>query len=181
MKPKHSSLIAIFLVMTTVALAVWYELGHAKQAGERPSSSGIKPLSDLQVPEKSELDRMDRIGRKMHQLSTPPPNMKRQTDLSCIGYVPVLNALPNGDHNRLTDLPSSDYRVTLAFDGKIKRYCAIDGQLYAEGDQLPDGAVIETIESRRVMITKDALRQWLVVEPFFDTALSENRPEGDNG
>lgn len=181
MKPKHTSLIAIVLVGVIIGLALWYEFHHPRGLGERQRLASLKPLSELHVPDKPTLAQMDRLERKMHLLAAPPPQIKRLVDLSSLGYVPLTGAPSTDSKGRPIGSMDGVYRVTLAFDGKIKRYCAIDGRLYAEGEALPDGAVIEKIESRRVRIAKENIQQWLVVAPFFDTALSEKRLQGDNG
>jgi hypothetical protein len=181
MKPKQISLIAIVIVVLIVGLAAWYELYCHQGAGTQSVHAPLKPLSEIKVPEKAVLAQMDRLERKMHLLASPAPRIRQPADLSGIGYVPLTSQGIRDAAGRVAGSPASNYRVTLAFDGQVKRYCVVDGQLHAEGAVLSDGTLIEKIESRRVLITKEGLQQWLVVAPVFDAALSEKSLQGDNG
>ena len=173
MKPKYVSVMMILFSLTAVGLGAWYEL-HRHQADNSQSGRRYpQPLSEIKVPGKPVLEQMDRIERRMHLLSTPPPRMVHHTDLSVLGYILVSPAEPNG---RMGDAPStlgSEHRVTMAFEGQVNRFCIIDSKLYPEGAVLPDGATIVKIESRRVLIANKSLQQWLSVDPLIGAALSE--------
>lgn len=180
MKPKHASLAAIVLITILIGATGWYEVANRIQMSSQAGLGAIKPLSEMKVPDKPVLARMDRLERQMHLLSMPPLGTNRRADLSGLGYFPVsvAQSAPNGD----PATPAAPaYRVTLAFDGRAKRYCMVDGRLYAEGAVLPDGAAIEKIESRRVLIAKKNIQQWLAVEPFFDSGLRDKSQQGENG
>lgn len=180
MKPKHGSLLAVVLMAITIALASWYEVERPKLFAGQSNMAPLKPLSDISVPDKAELAQIDTLERKMHLLATPPLFRKGEADLSGFGYVP-LTRQDSGYEKGGTGSLDKSQRVTLAFDGKIKRYCAIGGRLYTEGDTLPDGEIIEKIESTRVLIARDTLKQWLMVEPLLNTALSDKHLQGDDG
>lgn len=49
----------------------------------------------------------------------------------------------------------SDYQVTMTWVSGSNRYAAIDGELYAVGDTLPDGARVLAVESGMVRISRD--------------------------
>lgn len=49
----------------------------------------------------------------------------------------------------------SDYQVTMTWVSGGNRYATIDGELYAVGDTLPDGARVLAVESGRVRISRD--------------------------
>lgn len=173
MKPKHYSLITVMLAIAVVGLVSWYEVYHLGTVHTKSGRAAIQPLSEIKVPDPSALEQMDRIERTMHTLSTPPPQIMRNVDLSALGYVPVASAGPNGQGDGAYRASVADHHVTMAFQGQVNRYCIIDSKLYPEGAVLPDGATIVKIESRRVLIAKESLQQWLDVDPLLDTTLSE--------
>lgn len=172
MKPKHYSLIAILLAVTVVGMVSWYEIYILGIVHTTSGQGAMQPLSEIKVPDQFALEEMDRIERSMHMLSTPPPQIMRQVDLSALGYVPVTSGgfIGKGESYRAS---MADHQVTMAFKGQVNRYCIIDSKLYPEGAVLPDGATIVKIESRRVLIAKESLQQWLDVDPRLDTTLSE--------
>jgi len=173
MRPKYFSMLAIFLSILILAAAAWLELAPLR--GERLSfrAEPVMPLAELKVPPKSVLEQMDYLERRMHMLSAPPPQIRQRVDLSGLGYVPLVAADPGQAAGESAENTGPDYQLTLAFDGRVKRYCVIDDRLYAEGAVLPDGATIVKIESRRVLIAKESLRQWLNIAPLPDTELAE--------
>ena len=172
MKPKHYSLIAILLAVTVVGMVSWYEVYLLGTVHTTSGRGAIQPLSEIKVPDAFALEEMDRIERTMHMLSTPPPQIMRQVDLSALGYVPVAAAGSVGKGGSY-HASMADHQVTMAFKGQVNRFCIIDSKLYPEGAVLPDGATIVKIESRRVLIAKESLQQWLDVDPLIDTTLPE--------
>lgn len=173
MKSKHLSLAAMFLVFIIVGLSAWYALHRHGAVNPRPGFEPVKPLSELKVPGKSVLEQMDLLERNMHLISAPPPQFKRDADLSALGYLPMSAPRADNAGGGGAGALSSSYRVTLAFDGQAKSYCVIDSELYPEGAVLPDGATIVKIESRRVLIAKESLQQWLEVDALLNTDLSD--------
>ncbi len=166
MKAKHASLIMVLLIMMSVGLGIMYELHHHKDGTNLSRNRLAKPLSEIMVPDKPVLEKMDRLERRMHILSSPPPRVVRQIDLSALGYVPVSPVRTDIDAGKPRRALSMDHRVTMAFDGRVNRFCIIDSKLYPEGAVLPDGATIVKIESRRVLIAKESLQKWLDVDPL---------------
>jgi len=161
MRPKHFSMLALTLSLLIIGLTAWGEFVFFQGGSGITPLPPIKPLAEVQVPPKSELDQMDFLERRMHLLSSPPPQMQQRADLSAFGYVPLVAGGSALGVKEAADKASSDHRLSMAFDGRIKRYCVIDDGLYAEGAVLPDGATIVKIESRRVLIAKENMRQWL--------------------
>ena len=173
MKRKHFSLLIIVLAISVIAAVLWIETQYPSFADFDSSLSEIRQLSDLKAPDKSVLAKMDRLERHMHLLTMPQPFIRRKADLSAMGYRPVTQVMGNADGKAGSDFSTASHRVTLAFDGQVKRFCIIDSNLYPEGAILPDGATILKIESTRVLIAKESFRQWLRVDPLFEATESK--------
>ncbi len=167
MKPKHSSLVAVFLAVLAVGGMLWFEFMQTDHPLAGPDLKAFAPISDIPVPSAADLARMDRLERSLSMLAVPPPQFRSPTDLAALGYLDVRPSTHVGATGGAIPEPSQSHRLTLAFDGKAKRFCVIDSRLFTEGALLPDGATILKIESRRVLITKKSIRQWLMVDPLF--------------
>lgn len=170
MKRKYTSFIMVLLILLSLGLGITYELHLSKTESSQGRNRRVAPLSEINVPDKPVLAKMDRLERRMHLLSIPPPRVVRRTDLAALGYVPVAHPQTGVETGGSPWALSSAHRLTLAFDGRGKRFCMIDRKLYPEGGVLPDGAVIIKIESRRVLIAKESLQQWLAVDPLIGAA-----------
>jgi hypothetical protein len=164
MKPKYASLTMVLLIVVMLGLGITYELHLHKTESDGSRHGRARPLSEIKVPDKPILSKMDRLERRMHLLSAPPSRVVRQTDLSALGYVPVSHTMAGMKTGSSQGARASEHRVTMAFDGRVKRFCIINRKLYPEGGVLPDGATIIKIESRRVLIAKESLQQWLAVD-----------------
>ena len=64
----------------------------------------------------------------------------------------------------------NDYRITMAFEGRFRRFCVINGRLFSEGAVMDNGATVLKIESRQVLIGENNNQRWLVVAPLFDAS-----------
>ena len=92
--------------------------------------------------------------------------MRCQADLSAFGYVEVSPSVIENTSSKTDASFSMIHRLTLAFEGRVKRFCVIDDRLYTEGASLPDGATVVKIESQRVLIANKRLQQWLTLDPL---------------
>ena len=173
MKPKYFGFAGLVLICAVVGLLVWFEL-YQHQAHAGPTGHGsVTPLADISVPGRPVLVQMDRLERNMSILASPPPHYRVQADLSAFGFAEMSPAAAGAPAGPTGETLSSSHRLTLAFDGSTKRFCIIDNQLYAEGAALPDGAVIVKIESRRVLIAKKSIEQWLSIDPLLQEKMSQ--------
>ena len=171
MKSKHLSLVALLLVFSAIVFSAWYTFYDRVAENAEAGFESLQPLSEIEVPDSTVLAQMDVLERGMHLLSAPSRQSMQAADLSVLGYVPLSAAggLTGGSTAAAAKMPA--HRVTLAFDGRGKRFCVIDSELYSEGAVLPDGATIVKIESRRVLIAKEQRQRWLVVDSIIDSAL----------
>jgi hypothetical protein len=183
MRPKYFSLAGLVLACAVVSLLVWFEVYQRQAYAGRIGHDPVTPLADISVPGKTVLSQMDRLERNMPTLASPPPHYRVQADLSAFGFTdlsPTTNGLAAGSTGETL---SASHRLTLAFDGLAKRFCIIDNKLYSEGAALPDGATIVKIESRRVLIAKKSIQQWLGLDPLLQETLSQqgrSGPSSDN-
>lgn len=165
MKPKYFGLVGICLVVVSAGATLWFEAFHCPGLGHGTAFKPITPLADIAVPDKAVLRRMDLLERSMPILAAPLPQMRKPSDLSAFGYVEVSPAGGKWAAGSEGRGQTASHRLSLAFEGSAKRFCVIDNRLYAEGAQLPDGATIIKIESRRVLIAKKSFQQWLAMDP----------------
>ncbi len=171
MRPKYYDLAVILSAFAVIGAAFWLQFRQAEYGRPAPDFEPITPLADIAVPDKAVLSQMDRLERSMSMLASPPPQLRSQADLSAFGYVAVSPSATGNDAGKVNGTLSSSHRLTLAFTGRVKRFCVIDNQFYSEGAALPDGATIVKIESRRVLIAKKSLQQWLVADPLLKNEL----------
>jgi hypothetical protein len=166
MKPKYLDMVGIFLAVALSGLALWFETSHSPVFDGGTVFKPITPLADIVVPDKAELQRMDLLERSMPILAAPMPRLREASNLSAFGYVEVAPTERKGMAGAEGHGRTASHRLSLAFEGSAKRFCIIDDRLYTEGCQLPDGATIIRIESRRVLIAKKSIQQWLAMDPL---------------
>ena len=97
MKRKQFSLLMIGFTSAVILLAVWFEIFYLPTSDVDSGIDKMRPLSEIEVPDKAVLEKMDRLERQMHLLSVPPPSMRRKADLSAMGYRPMTRTMA-GDH-----------------------------------------------------------------------------------
>lgn len=166
MKPKHVSLITIVFAICVAIAALWLGFRQNEYLLRSSGMDPITPLADIPAPDKAALSQMDHLERNLSMLASPPPQFRRQADLSAFGYREVLPVARKQSFENDGTVTASKHRLTLAFKGHAKSFCVIDNQLYPEGAELPDGATIVRIESRRVLIANKSIQSWLTINPL---------------
>jgi hypothetical protein len=102
------------------------------------------------------------LSKDIKRLAYPPAN-NRPVDLGLFGYRPsdqYGRAVPAGSQQRPNPF---GYHVSLAFYSAKEQFCIIDGSFYRRGAVLPNEDRIVKIESRRVLIARKGVRQWIPV------------------
>lgn len=166
MKPKYFGLAGICVVVVSAGAMLWLETFYSSAPDGGTGFRAIAAMADIAVPGKTALRRMDRLERSLPILAAPLPHMREPSDLSAFGYVEVSPAEGKGTAGSDGHGLAGSHRLSLAFEGQAKRFCVIDNQFYTEGALLPDGATIIRIESRRVLIAKKSIQQWLAMDPL---------------
>ena len=164
MKRKHQGIIAIVLFFVVVTGMAVYAVMVTEGQTARVPVPRLKMLPNLGAPDASVIQEMDRMQRVMVGLSHPPGRDPAPVDLALFGLVP-LRVSDRASIRRPRRVPM-DYTVTMAFASGRKRFCVIDGELYHQGAELPDGGRILGISSRRVLVSKMGARAWIPVVPW---------------
>ena len=124
------------LILLSLSGVSYLETSKPSTPARIPGLPPVPPLSDFKAPTAEQLQQMDRLERAIPSLTAPLPR-RQQADLSAFGYVPM-NPSSNGVGSSDAPSPSmEDHHVTLAFEGRYRRYCMIDGRLLCEGDDPP--------------------------------------------
>jgi hypothetical protein len=166
MKPKYLGLAGICIALAAAGATLWFETLHHPISADNTGFRPVVPLADIAVPDQAVLRRMDLLERSMPMLAAPLPHMPNSSDLSAFGYVEVSPAEGKWAAGAKGPEQNGSHRLSLAFEGSAKRFCVIDDRLYTEGAQLPDGAIVIKIESRRVLIAKKSIQKWLAMDPL---------------
>ena len=104
----------------------------------------------------------------MSQLVYPSGSDTRPVDLMLFGYHST-DTPRRASGARESRLPiDMDYVLSFAFVSSRQRVCMIDSIFYGQGDELPDGARILKIESKRVLIQKKRFKKWLETKEMKD-------------
>ncbi len=170
MKEKYQGLVVLVITAAALLAGMVQEMITAAQL--RGSVQLIRPsiTPDFEVPEPAEMGYLNFLKERLPHLVQAKSSRSR-TDLSLFGAVPSTPAGPEMTPV-LTDTPGSEgiqpvgdifsvYSLTLSFAAATRRFCVIDGTLYREGTQLPDGGRIIKIESDRVLISKQKRKDWI--------------------
>jgi hypothetical protein len=171
MKKKHSGLVSIGLILSAAAVAfVYYHYGFWKTA-QAAAFQPLKPMPAISIPDENIVREIRQLDRKMDQLLRPATSENVSVDLLLFGYqsfeLPDIDSKPTQKK-----LPvNMEYTLSFSFLSGQRRFCVIDGKFYGEGQTLPDGAKIVTIDSDRVLIQKKQFRKWIVAEKKPETSL----------
>jgi len=153
-------LIVCMLLCLAPAAAVWFAPENRLQ-----EQAAVRRVADIHVPGEDVLREMDRLERRIGDLSNPQADDRQNVNLSFLGYVPMAaSGHKTGEYDGTIARVEIPYKVSMAFFSSMGSFCVIDGRLYPEGSHLPDGARIMAIESRRVLIEKLSHTEWVRVE-----------------
>ena len=72
MRPKHHSLAIIISTCVVIGAAVWFEVWCREDGRLAADFKPVTPLSEITVPDKAELSRIDRLEHSMPVLASPP-------------------------------------------------------------------------------------------------------------
>jgi len=102
-------------------------------------------LADLAILKKSGSD----VDLKLFRVNSPHEDNITQTS--------SINTLEPSRE----DKANFSYALTLCFASVKNKFCVIDGALYREKGELPDGARLLKIENDRVFILKHNKKEWI--------------------
>lgn len=185
MKNKHHGLLSVLITMAALVGICGYALsGVWKMStpafrnhqvvgpqGSRPTEGQVRRMMNL-------LDRLPLLAKPTQRAAEP-----RQ--LTLFGDRKSTVAGHDGDSLGAGDFQSRRWRLSLTVAAGVQRFCVIDGAFLAEGDHLPDGSQVRSIESQRVMLSFNLENRWIYLNEeesissnISDAHAAVGRPEG---
>jgi hypothetical protein len=137
--------------------------------GTNPANADYRPppvrsLPDVVVPNKSEIKEIKSLFGRLPDIAQPGEEAGGPMDLRLFGYRKVEKVVAPA---KRIEKPAPDpmaYKLSFTFNSDRRSFCIIDQTIYTEGKELPDGARVLKIASRRVLLDQDGHRQWIVME-----------------
>lgn len=165
--PKRDGLLALFLMAIALSGVLGYFLWWPWQETRPTLAKPLPALPDIQVPDDAVLNEMTALRKHLNRLAYPRAAASREVALGLFGYTPATPALRReaGSTAGLTPPPAQfDYVLSFALAAGRRHLCLLDGQLFAQGAELPDGGRILAIEPDRVLIEKAPLQRWIYLQ-----------------
>jgi hypothetical protein len=161
MKSKHHGICSLTLSLLAVGLVGGYAYSGAWQKELRRPGPGRIPVVDVKVPSRAQVRSMQRLMAKLTALATPRTRAAPPLSMALFGHRAAPMAGKAGQ-----DLNSREgqHHLSATLLTGATRFCIIDGLFTAQGTQLPDGAVLTRIESRRVQLVKQGRATWVDLE-----------------
>ena len=163
MKAKHQHLVSIACIMLAIGItAAYYASDIWKTDNTVIGRTGIPPLAVYPEPSPMEIRLIDQLSPQLELLRHPPVRQKIPSDLRLLGLVTQgADATGSVRAKQAKRQNVSDFLLSFTFSSGKKRFCIIDGVFYREGDQLPDESRIRKVVSRKVLLEKNGLRNWI--------------------
>ncbi len=179
MKQKYHSLLALGLVAISVSTSIVYAT-FAPWADNTLKMDGIVHLPDISVPGPAVVGEFMRLERVLEDINNLSKSDSTPVDLSLFGYKGSLFSDVHVTEQVNLNPPLSelvpvsfDHTLSLIFVSSDSRFCIIDGSFYKEGSVLPDNGTIEKIETKKVLIKKQGIGNWIYLTTAFLTDKNE--------
>ncbi|MCP4683163.1 MAG: general secretion pathway protein GspB [Desulfobacterales bacterium] len=167
MKRKYYSIyVLLFVLITLPAIPVMFSEGLSDHSRYRQSTARMEPLISIPAPGQGTIKEMARLERVMPQLVEPAGIDETSAQMGLFGYYPSDGGASGTTGKQSIGSRSMDYSLSFAFWSGEKRFCVLDGEFYAEGATLPDGAEILKIRPNRVLLTKKGVLGWIPLDQF---------------
>ena len=164
MKRKHTYLVSIGVMMLSLLLAgLWFAYGRPNK-GLQSTQRRLPPMPTITMPSPQALAEIDRLENRLNRLAALTGDDQAAPDLRLFGYR-IRDSFTPATYPVDDFKPAvAEYSLTFAFASEKKRYCIINGTFFSEGDRLPDGGRILKVEASRVLIEKEAFKQWVIID-----------------
>lgn len=164
MKRRYSGIVSMAISIAALAAMIGYGVYLAEKMKGKGKIKFPRLPEEVVVPDKTVMAKVDALYPKLYELTVLKDD---PTDacLKAFGYTPTemerraANRRAGSHQARIQE--SFAYDLTLAFASKGKRFCIIDGNLYANHQTLPDKAKIIAIEHDRVLVRKNNMAKWI--------------------
>ncbi len=162
MKKKHFGPAALIIIILVFSATVICGIISVNAAKEKKHYKSPGPLPEISASNSIDLDKINRLTKEMPGLLKykQKPGVIVYSDLSLFSNSQSVTTEAK-DKSGASD--NTGYHLSFAFFSDTKRFCVINGKFYSEGNSLPDGALINTIEAERVLVSKNRLERWLAV------------------
>lgn len=166
MKAKHHGLFSISFILLAIGISIlYYATDSWKLSDVSSGRSDFQPLPLFPEPTPMELNTMDQLSPKIKTLINPPILQRIPSDLRLLGYVnPHSYTNRPVQKSRSTRDEKTDFLLSFTFSSGVKRFCILDDIFYQEGDLLPDSSRIVTIQTRKVLLEKNGIQNWINID-----------------
>ena len=183
MKQKHKDGVPVVMFCLALVVAVAYAAGRPAPSMKNISSNGPSRVPDVYIPEPERVKTASRLTRVMNTLAYPSSPAPGRADLRLFG-VPAARKTTEDHairkHAAGKASKTADYRLTLVFTSEKRRFCVIDGSLYAVDETLPDGGIVRKIAPARVAMEKPWGRVWVPLAKAAKDDTQDNAPKEDH-
>lgn len=163
MKTKYYGLVSVAVLFLTLLACAYYLQIMTETKGGYLDQANAPKMPEISYPSDKEMEPIHDLQKKLALLSFPRGS-DAKVDLRLFGDEPHTGNAGNfRGKDRTDDLPDFYYSISFAFVSGANRFCSIDGKFYSEGDILPDGARVATVETDRVLISKQYTSEWVPV------------------
>jgi hypothetical protein len=162
MKKKHYGPVIVIIIILVFFATVVCGMISTNSAKKKIHYKSLGPLPEITAPDSINLEKINRLIKEMPDLleSKQEPGAIVSSDLSLFSNFQSVTAAGE-DKNTTSDYIG--YNLSFVFVSDSKKFCVINGRFYSEGNTLPDGTLIDRVESERVRISKNKLKKWLAV------------------
>lgn len=134
----------------------------------------VMQLPDVAVPNTSEVKEISRLYSSLPAIARPGEEETAPVDLQLFGYRKVERVVaPAASTEKSVQNPMT-YHLSFAFYSDRLRFCIIDKTIYTEGKELPDGARVLKIESRRILLDQNGHAEWIFMQAAHNRARDVN-------
>jgi hypothetical protein len=164
MQPKNIPIIILIILSASLCYGGWLCINYTPQPIKaRDIFSLNQNKTDFKVPSQQEISNVKDISKKLILIAHPQLDSQNGINLKLFGQNKIVN-----QYNYKEETPKEDtgftYDITFTFVSSENRYCYINKKFYKQGDIMPDGGRISSIETRQVLITKNNIAEWIPVK-----------------
>ena len=162
MKKKHYGPAVVIMIILVFTAAVIFGMISVNAAKEKTYYKSRGPLPEITAFVSIDHEKINRLIKEMPSLLgskqkagiIDPPDLKLFNNFQSVAAA---------DEGKNTVSDNMGYHLSFAFVSDSKKFCVINGRFYSEGGTLPDGTLIDRVESERVRVSNNKLKKWLAI------------------